>query len=158
MNKKGLIIVIIIVILLVIVIGCVPFLTRKKVVEYHNLKSFHYGCTQGMYYLDRVSYDVEYQDGQYIATILLPNVEEENAKVVYLNDKEVEKLISIFNKYEVSTWDGFHKNDPNVLDGSSFSFSMTTRDGESVSASGYMKYPKNYRDVVNALDDFFESL
>ena len=156
--KKGIIIVIILVLLLVLVAGGVAFMNRKKVIQYHSLKYLSFGYSTSTMYLGAVSYHIELKDEKYIATIQLEGVEEEDAKKVTLTDSDIEKVMNIINTYQVSTWDGFQKSDPYVLDGNSFSFYMTTQEGESVSASGYMMWPKNYHEVRDEFDSFFQSL
>ena len=44
------------------------------------------------------------------------------------------------------------------LDGDSFSFSLYTEDGKSISASGYMSWPKNYGEVEKELTNIFDAL
>ena len=146
--KKGIIIVIILVLLLVLVAGGVAFMNRKKVIQYHSLKYLSFGYSTSTMYLGAVSYHIELKDGKYIATIQLEGVEEEDAKKVTLTDSDIEKVMNIINQ----------KSDPYVLDGNSFSFYMTTQEGESVSASGYMMWPKNYHEVRDEFDSFFQSL
>ena len=68
------------------------------------------------------------------------------------------KIIDLFNKYEVIKWDGFSGNDKGVLDGDSFSMHFTYNIEKHVSASGYMMWPNNYREVEEGLDKIFNSL
>ena len=53
---------------------------------------------------------------------------------------------------------GFNKSDRYVLDGNSFSLSISMNNDEYVSASGYMKWPKNYKEVKEELITFFSTI
>ena len=72
-----------------------------------------------------------------------------------ITKKEVKKIENILKKYEVYKWDGFNKSDQNVLDGNSFDISIILKNKETIRAYGYMKYPNNYREVKNELDNIF---
>lgn len=66
----------------------------------------------------------------------------------------VRKLTDICNAHKISRWNGFHKSDKNVLDGSGFSLGVTYEGGGKISAGGYMRYPKGFsefRDDINTL-------
>ena len=45
-----------------------------------------------------------------------------------------------------------------MLDGYSFSLKITYKDGQSINAHGYMKYPDNYRVASDALTDYLNTL
>ena len=145
----------------IILIGVVvlfsPVLKENKPID--DIKYFYYGTTEGMAMYDGVRYAIDYEDGKYIATIQKNGQSEEDAKKVEISKSKVKKLEDILNKYEVGKWDGFKKYDKNVLDGSSFSLSIGFfGDKESISASGYMEWPENYREVRGELESFFEKL
>jgi hypothetical protein len=59
------------------------------------------------------------------------------------------------NEHEVARWNGFDKNNRNVLDGNSFTLSVTMENGKDIHAHGYMKWPKGYQETKAALDGFF---
>ena len=126
--------------------------------EINDIKYFSYGTVDGMAMYDGVHYSIDYKDNKYIATIQENGVSEEDAKVVEISKRDVKRLENILNKYNVGSWDGFQKYDKDVLDGSSFNISINTFDDNSVSASGYMRWPKNYREVRNELGNFFKVL
>ena len=68
------------------------------------------------------------------------------------------RLQEIIKAHSLHKWDGFYESDDDVLDGYSFDLSAEFDDGQTLSASGYMKYPKNYDDAHDALTAFFEEL
>lgn len=73
---------------------------------------------------------------------------------VAVDEAFVQKLTDICNAHKISRWDGFHKSDKNVLDGSGFSLNVTYEGGGKISAGGYMRYPRGFsefRDEINTL-------
>jgi hypothetical protein len=68
---------------------------------------------------------------------------------------EIERIV---NDQEIYKWDGFDESDNDILDGSSFSLKITYKDGQSINAHGYMKYPDNYRIASDALTDYLNTL
>ena len=101
-------------------------------------------------------YDLKCEEDKCMLTIKPNGFPEEDARTYDVDDKSIKEVINILNKYEVSKWDGFQKSDKNVLDGNSFSFSLTTKDGKNISASGYMMWPDNYGIVKNELKMIFD--
>lgn len=82
----------------------------------------------------------------------------EEAKTYPISDEQVEEIIDMLNKYEVWRWNGFDEHDPDVFDGSSFSFSLSVQDGKTIEAHGYCMYPENYSEVIQSLLRVFNSL
>ena len=71
-------------------------------------------------------------------------------KSIYKLDENttlLQRMVQLIKKY-----------DKDVLDGSSFNLYVKTDNDLSVEASGYMKWPKNYREVRGELESFFKSL
>ena len=148
--------------ILVIIVIMATILTfmiifRKKV-EIKDIKYMHFSYSVGYAMYSNVNYDLEYKNSKYIAKIKPEGIADEDAKEVEVDEKIVIKLEEILKKYDVKSWDGFDKVDKYVLDGNSFSFSLRLKDESSISASGYMKWPKNYREVRKELDDLFMNL
>lgn len=144
-------------IVLFCIVVLIVFLLNHREVEIKDITGFHYSNTSGMNIYDRVSYDIECKK-KCIATIMLKGVADEDAKVVEVSVKQMKTLESILAKYHVGRWDGFQENDNSVFDGGGFNLSITMKNGNEISAEGYMKWPKNYSKVVAELDSFFEKL
>ena len=53
---------------------------------------------------------------------------------------------------------GFHKTDKMALDGDRFSLSICMEDDTSLSASGYMRRPRNFAVVADGPDSLFAPL
>lgn len=60
--------------------------------------------------------------------------------------------------YRLDLWDGFDKNNKDVMDGSTFSLYMTTADGQSISAHGSNAFPNGYGAAKAEIDALFEGL
>ncbi len=142
--------------LLIIIIVVTYFvLTNRKSTPIGEIKSMSFSYTKGYMMNSDVRYEIEYLDGKYIAKYKPYGESAEKSKRI--DSSIVLEIEELFNKYEVSNWDGFNGNDKNVLDGDSFYFSVSYCD-KSINASGYMKWPKNYGSVKTGLDDIFSKI
>lgn len=155
--KKALIIIgIAIVVIIAMIVLCVIFNNKKvKVSEIIHL-SFSY--TQGYSINSNIVYTLEYRNDKYIATVKPYGISNEESREIVVKEDFVKEVEDVLNKYEVASWDGFNKSDKYVLDGDSFSFSTSFKDDKSISAHGYMSWPKNYYNVRNELDELFMNL
>ena len=123
-----------------------------------GLRNFHYSTVDGMAIEDGVIYNIDYENGKYIAKIKNNGENSDDAKKVEISKYKVKKLESILNKYRVGSWNGFRGNNKDVLDGSSFDLYIKLEDNTKIDASGYMKWPKNYREVREEVESFFKGL
>lgn len=141
--------------LLILLILVVLLLPKDKKIE--NITHLRFTYTTGYHMNASVSYEINLIDDKYIATIKPTDLPEESAKEIELNKKQVEEIENKLNEYHVSRWNNFHKNNQYVLDGDSFSINIKSNDLE-ISASGYMIWPNNYREVRSYLDTQLGSL
>ena len=144
------------VVLIGFTVGSVVLLNNKK--EIKDIKSFSFDTVDGMAINAGVKYSIKLEENKYIATIRKNGKSEEDETKKEIFNEKVKELENILNKYNVSKWNGFNKSNKNVLDGHSFSLSIKLGDDSYVSASGYMRWPKNYKNVRNELKEFFEKL
>lgn len=122
-----------------------------------TIKSMSFRYTTGTAYLSNVDYDIRCEE-KCIATIKPEGVHEEDAKKVELDENFIQELIIFFNEKKVYKWDGFSKSDKHVLDGCSFHFYLHEKNGRGIEATGYMMYPRNYKNVREKLDQIFQDL
>ena len=155
--KKYIIFIIIGIIVLISIFVLLEMRNKKKV-SIKDIKRMHFSYSQGYAANAYIIYEIEYKDNKYIAKIKPYGVSDEEATEKEVDKCFVKNVKEVLDKYEVSKWNGFNKTDRNVLDGDSFSFSVTTIDDKSISAHGYMSWPKNYRDVRSELDTLFNNL
>ncbi len=122
-----------------------------------KIQHLHFSYTTGYARYASVSYSLE-EDGQYTAQIC-PDGRPEEQTVSYVVPKDVaETIITLFRKYHVGRWNGFHKVDKHILDGRSFTLSVRFDSGSTINAHGYMRWPKHYREIRAALDRLFMSI
>ena len=150
------------IITVIFVILLVIYLTNKdknvvKVEEIKDIKTLHYSYSVGYAMYSNCSYELKCEDDKCTIEIKPNGFPEEDARTYDVDDNSMKEIINILNKYEVSKWDGFRESDQNVLDGDSFSFILDTKDGKHISASGYMMWPDNYREVKTELKEVFDS-
>ena len=158
MKNNSFIIVITAIILLVIIGGVLilSFNINKKV-EIGDIKSFKFHYTRGYAMNSYVNYNIDCND-KCLATIKPYEVPEKEAIQLEIDNKFLKKIETILQKYDVGKWNGFDKTDKNVLDGNSFSLNVSFTNNTRISASGYMKWPKNYKEVRDELDSLFNDL
>jgi len=122
-----------------------------------SIVRLNYSYSQGYAMNAYVRYELECKDKCVLKYKPL-YVPEEDYKKVEVDEEIIKELEAILNKYEVYKWDGFDKTNKNVLDGDDFHFSLSLKDGTSISASGYMSWPKNYREASGEIISLFNKL
>lgn len=149
-----------IILIIVIIISLILVLIKRKKIEItkDSIKYMHFSYSTGNMMYSNVSYDIDYEDNKYIVTIKPSGISNEDAKIIEIDENIMQKVADILNKYDVYYWDKFHKSDRNILDGNSFSFNLKTKDNKTIDASGYMKWPTNYRNVREELNSLFQDL
>ena len=146
---------IVLIVLLVIVI--ILLFIFKKSPEITTIKRLYFTYTNGYAINSYVIYELNCDD-KCTVKIKPLGEDEEDAKEYNISKKDLERIEKVLKDNHVEKWNGFNKNDKNVLDGDSFSMSITTREGEEIDAHGYMKWPTNYGEVKTELDKIFEDI
>lgn len=149
---------ILVVLVLIFTTGCFWNVKHKPKKIIKDIKNFHFSYSTGNYIYGSVSYEIMIEDEKYILAIKPDGVEEEKATKIEIDEMTVENVLNILNKYNVKNWNGFNKSDIDVLDGNSFSMSLTEKDGANTSAHGYMMWPDNYHKVKEELDKLFKNI
>lgn len=129
----------------------------KKDIKIENIKKLDFHITQNMSIYGDIDYNLKCDD-KCVVKIKPCDTAEEKAQEVELSQEQVKEIEDLLNMYHVGKWDGFNKADKNILDGRSFSISISLQDGTLISAHGYMKYPKNYKEVSSGLERLIGSL
>ncbi len=158
MKKIKLWLTILILIIIGIGIGIIIKVEIKNPIKIESIKSLHFKYSNGNSVNSSTSYDIRLKKDKYYVSIkpyLIPDHETFEGEI---NKKYINEIIKVLNKYEVNKWDGFNKVAEKILDGESFSFSLSTEDGLNINASGYMKWPKNYSKVKTELDKIIGEL
>ncbi|MDR1565046.1 MAG: hypothetical protein LBS74_08830 [Oscillospiraceae bacterium] len=101
--------------------------------------SYHFGSGEGVSW----KYDIEPISG--VQTLTVTNFSGvEVAAERPVTAAQLTALNKIITDNQIYKWNKFNKSERNIMDGNSFSLSVTYANGKSIIASGYMKYPKNY--------------
>ena len=150
MIKKILLLGILIIIIICIGVFIMMKVNKKKI---DSIKEFEYTISDGR--RGNTTYEIKCDD-KCILTTKLIGFDDDKKVSVELDNKTIDQIVEILKYYDVASWDGFNKSDKRVLDGTSYDFKVITKDNVKIYASGYMKYPKNYKDVVNKLTKIFD--
>lgn len=132
-------------------------LGRKKV-RIGEILFFSLSYTQGCMVDSNASYRLEWKDGSYVASVKPMNEPEENTQSIPVPEDFARKLEKLLTDYQVGKWNGFHKYDKLIDDGKSFNLVVLFRDENRINARGYMRWPKNYRDVKNQIISLFSEM
>lgn len=77
---------------------------------------------------------------------------------VTVEEDVLASLGKIAAEHRLDMWDGFDKAKSNVSDGSGFTLSMTTEDGQSVYAHGSNAFPDGFQEAKVKMDALFDGL
>jgi len=100
----------------------------------------------------REYYEIVQQDDK----LILKTNKEGSYSCDVFNEVEIGKevlseLTDYINEQHIYKWDGYEKFDKNVLDGNSWSLYIKYDSGNTISASGYMKHPKDFRQKMTEM-------
>ena len=144
-----------IIVLVLIIIIC--FFSFNKKTQISDIENFSFSYSKGYMANAYIRYNISCKE-KCTATIKPYGVAEENAYELDISNDVMDEIKSLLIKYDVYKWNGFNKNDKNVLDGDSFNFYFKKKNVDKIEASGYMMWPKNYADVRNGLDSIFNKI
>ena len=133
-------------------------LFHSSEVPISEISHFRFFFTQGYAMYADTSYELDVADGKITATYKPWGAPNENALSKEVSEEFRTKLQDILKELEVGKWNDFDKVDKNVLDGDSFSLSIRFENDDSISASGYMKWPNNFRDFKEKVSALFGKL
>lgn len=157
MKTKYIVLIISGVLLLLLILLILVLLLLPKDKKIENVTHLRFSYTTGYHMNASVSYEIDLIDDKYILKVKPTDIPEEETKEYILSKEKVLEIENKLNEYHVSRWNNFHKNNQYVLDGDSFSINIKSNDLE-ISASGYMMWPNNYREVRSYLDTTLGSL
>lgn len=80
-----------------------------------------------------------------------------NVTETIMSEEDLIRFEKLLMELGVASWDGFSGNARNVLDGTSFSFAAEYWNGKEISAGGYMRFPKGYREKADAIAAFLDA-
>lgn len=132
---------------------CCSIALSERAAETSSIESFFYSCSGES--SDAIqSYEIRRTDRGYLADIsLLLGC---RRIILSMTDEEVAAFAESLG--DLSAWDGFSKDNPNVLDGESFRLNIAFTDGSSVTAWGSNAFPEGYPDAKSTINAFFHGL
>ena len=134
--------------------GCI-----NKNIEIENTKKFKFSYSVGNYMYSDYCYELELNsEDKYIISYKPVGISDENKFQKEITKEQVLELEEILKRNKISKWNGFKKADKNVLDGYSFDLHYRKQNDENIDASGYMKYPKGYKEFKNDIINFYTNI
>lgn len=152
------------IIILALIIAAAPMLAScgsglfSRSPQISGITHFSYAVYGGMTMNYGYDYSADLADGKVIVTHRPSDEPEENSFTVETNASFMDELRAVIEKYKLNKWDGFHGNNKYVLDGDFFSLRVEMDNGQTISAGGYMSYPKNYSAAISEIIALFDAL
>ena len=137
---------------LVLLMCCFPAL-GEKAEDSEMIESFFYSHSGESSDAIR-SYEIRKTDRGYLVDISLLV----GCKRIILSMTEEEVTALAESLGDLSAWDGFSEDNPNMLDGESFHLDIAYADGSTVAAWGSNSFPEGYYDIKLAIHAFFQEL
>ena len=163
--KTNYIVLLLIIFMIIITLLYILIIRKKedesvKEIEIKEVNSFYLTYSKGYAINSNIRYemDIDKYSNNCIVKIKPYEVAEEDKKELVVDNIKMRELETILKKHHVGKWNGFNKNDPNVLDGDDFSLSIMMNNGDKIHASGYMMWPDGYREFIQDIDNFFMNL
>ena len=145
----------IVILIIMLIIGFTILNTFKPKKEINSISLLEYGYGDGRMINGDVLYKLECDD----KCLLFSKLEKYSDDEVFtteISKDDYSKILKTLQDNNVSSWDGFNKSNKHVLDGTSYHFKVVTNDNVTVFASGYMKYPKHFKETINKILDIFD--
>jgi len=122
------------------------------------LDTVEFSYSRGAASNDRERFTLCWNGGRFVGTAVFFGEPDEDIHEFEADEADMREIEELFRRYGVGRWNGFSKNNRYVLDGSSFSLKAVTGGAETIEARGYARYPKNFREVREGLEEIFGRL
>lgn len=139
----------IILILLLSLTGC----NKKEDNEITYFK-YTYGSPMGLYY----EYEIKYDDNNQLMLHYYNYKGSDGIVELMVTKYNLKEINEIIKENNIDKWNGFNKQNENVLDGSGFDLEIHYSDDTSIKAHGYMIYPENYETSSKPLKEYLNFL
>ena len=123
-----------------------------------HITSLSFHCDMGNALYSSIDYSFTNKNGECFVSIVQEGTDPDRPFVTAVDPSLEQQLLSVLTGYRVGRWNGFNKFDRRILDGRSFTLNVRFPDGKTVSAHGYMRWPKNYFAVRDELKAIFTRL
>ena len=148
-NTKSLILLLIVIIFLIVTIFVIYMLIKNnnknnvKLTGNEKLEKISYNYA-GTAIGDIYTYEIYKENNEVKLKVDIMNINSENPDIVVLNENILDEIMELIKKYNVNKMNGFHKNNPDVLDGSSFAVSIKLSNDKEISFSGSNISPNGF--------------
>lgn len=123
--------------------------------ETEHLTYFSFSHQNSMRIYNGEKYDVSITKDGRVHVVIDEGFPEE--KEFYLNDTTIfDELLSIVKAYKMDKYKENYKNKFRIFDGDSWSLYYKYNTNRSVSSGGYMAWPGNYKEMRQALSEYFQ--
>ncbi len=118
----------------------------SRLAQNHILTRFYF--SRGGYMRPQ-SYEILLRGGCYY-------LQEDEDELRLFDPELAMELQQVITNYHLESWNGFYKNNPDILDGEGFGLAMAFADGTTVNASGENAFPDHYDEATEALEEIFQ--
>ena len=112
----------------------------------------HHGMVSSSFYC----YTAEQTETGWQMTVSLIGLDEEYA--LEMTQEDADRLDALVRRCGLWKWNGFDKNDRNVMDGEGFDLTIRYADGKQLEASGDNAFPDGYKAAENEINTYFKEL
>ncbi len=133
-------------------LSLLPFCSCARPDAHITTFSYHYDGTIGA---DSHTYTVRVNDEGATITIYDMTHHDYGEMTDAIDTSFVRALEELCKKHKVWRFDGFHKHNPMVCDGSGFSLYIAYNNGKSIDAWGMNRYPNGYREFSQEMYELF---
>lgn len=155
--KKIIYLICIFVIVVIVLITTYYVKNNKKIVFYESpLKEFTFQYNEGNSSESYIYYQLKKENNNWII-LFESDYGKDDVQKIQVDEEIINKIDSILKKYNIYKWNKFNKTDKHILDGDSFSLYVKKENNMSISASGYEKWPQNYKEAKLEIDNLFKS-
>ena len=142
---------------ILIMIGALSGCLKKKI-QIKDIEYLHFTYSEGYMANAYSVYTLELKNEKYTVTIKPTGIPDEEKKTYTIEKGKVKELENALNGTQLYTWNGFNKVDKGVLDGDSFSLNLKYNEGNSITASGYMRWPTDYGTIKQLIVNWFNDI
>ena len=104
-------------------------------------------ATLNYYYGDGMSYGMSYHitaDSENKCIVVADHFSHQNRYEMDVDSEHIKRLNEFVKGIGVGRWNGFHRSNKHVCDGTSWSLEIKFDNNDEIRCSGYMKFPRNY--------------
>lgn len=134
------------------------FFKYVRLSDRDRIRRFRFSYGTGIACNASVVYILTEKNEKYQVSIKPDGIPEAQAYVRTVDEEFPQQLLQMLKAFRIGRWNGYHKVDKMVLDGTGFSLEVHFFSGKTIRAHGYMRTPQNYGEVRAELNRMFMRL